>query len=203
MDDKLEAVEREKGKRGGGGKLSRSETVTVRLDPKLNYLCELAARAQRRTKSSFIEWAIENALSAVGIPGERKNGAGELWTIQERSVDLWDVDEPDRFVALVALAPSLLTHDEQMIWKVISTSPFLWRGSWIDDGDEEVWSWNSDKPFNVIFDRLRDNWDSIERVAEGQEPRSENFALKIKMVRGKPIGAAKPFDSDLDDDCPF
>lgn len=203
MEDGRETTEREKGKRGGGGKLSRSETVTVRLDPKLNYLCELAARAQRRTKSSFIEWAIENALSSVGIPGERKNAAGDLWTIQERNVDLWDVDEPDRFIALVALAPSLLTHDEQMIWKVISTSPFLWRGTWYDGGDEEVWMWNANKPFTIVFDRLRDNWESINRVAEGLEPRSENFALKTKMVRNKTAESSAVFDSDLDDDCPF
>src|SRR5579864_5078932 len=88
------ANERVKATRGGG-KLSRTETVTVRLDPQLNYLCELAARAQRRTKSSFIEWAIETALNSVGIPGERKN-ATDLWTIADRNADLWDVDEPDR-----------------------------------------------------------------------------------------------------------
>ncbi len=45
-----------------GGKLSRTETVTVRLDPRLNYLCELAGRAQRRTKSGFIEWAVQRAI---------------------------------------------------------------------------------------------------------------------------------------------
>jgi predicted transcriptional regulator len=203
MEAGRDTSERGKAKRGGGGKLSRSETVTVRLDPRLNYLCELAARAQRRTKSSFIEWAIENALAAVGIPGERKSAAGELWTIQERNADLWDVDEPDRFIALVALAPSLLTHDEQMVWKVISTSPFLWRGSWEEDGNEEVWSWNPNKPFNIAVDRLRDNWESIKRVAEGLEPRTENFALKTKLVRGKSAGAGGPFDSEFDDDCPF
>ena len=36
-------------RKSGGGKLSRSETVTVRLDPKLRYLAELAARIHRRT----------------------------------------------------------------------------------------------------------------------------------------------------------
>ena len=41
----------------GGSKLNRTETVTIRLDPKLRYLTELAARKQRRTVSSFIEWA--------------------------------------------------------------------------------------------------------------------------------------------------
>ena len=40
-------------RKGGGGKLARSETVTVRLDPKLRYLAELAARIQRRSVSSF------------------------------------------------------------------------------------------------------------------------------------------------------
>ena len=45
-------------RKGGGGKLSRSETVTVRLDPKLRYLAELAARLHRRTLSSYVEWAI-------------------------------------------------------------------------------------------------------------------------------------------------
>ena len=39
-------------RKAGGGKLSRSETVTVRLDPKLRYLAELAARIHRRTLSS-------------------------------------------------------------------------------------------------------------------------------------------------------
>lgn len=48
-------------------KLNRSETVTVRLDPRMNYLTELAGRAQRRTKSSFIEWAVQKALRDLGV----------------------------------------------------------------------------------------------------------------------------------------
>lgn len=36
----------DKKRRGGGSKLIRSETVTVRLDPKLRYLASLAARKQ-------------------------------------------------------------------------------------------------------------------------------------------------------------
>ena len=48
-------------RKGGGGKLSRSETVTVRLDPRLRYLAELAARLHRRTLSSYVEWEIGRA----------------------------------------------------------------------------------------------------------------------------------------------
>jgi predicted HicB family RNase H-like nuclease len=41
----------------------RSEVVTVRLEPKLKYLAELAARKQRRSLSSYVEWAIKQSLS--------------------------------------------------------------------------------------------------------------------------------------------
>lgn len=48
-------------------KVRRSETVTVRLDPRMNYLAELAARSQRRTKSSFIEWAVQEAIKGMDL----------------------------------------------------------------------------------------------------------------------------------------
>src|SRR4029079_1516887 len=110
MEHGQEANPSEKGKRGGGGKLSRSETVTVRLDPKLNYLCELAARAQRRTKSSFIEWAIDYALGFVEVPNPTPTGK----TIALAANELWDVDESDRLAQLAFYAPVLMTHDEQL-----------------------------------------------------------------------------------------
>ena len=49
----------------GAGK--KSEVVTVRLDPKLKYLAELAARKHRRPLSSYIEWAVEQSLSRVWL----------------------------------------------------------------------------------------------------------------------------------------
>jgi len=211
MEDVRDVAERDRGKRGGGGKLSRSETVTVRLDPKLNYLCELAARAQRRTKSSFIEWAIENALGTVGIPGEKKNATGDLWTIADRNTELWDVDDPERLVMLSYYAPSLLLHEEQVLWKLVATSPFLWKGHWEDDVDEEIWVWNAEHPANLIMDRLHSNWDLLKRVAGGEESREGHLPLKPRLVRGAVVdrkilsGKTPPhvFEADLDDDRPF
>ena len=89
-------------KRGGGGKLSRSETVTVRLDPKLRYPAELAARKQRRTLSSFIEWAIEENLKQIYLE-ERLDAL----SIASESADLWD--EADRFAKLAFRYPQMLT----------------------------------------------------------------------------------------------
>ena len=46
----------------GGSKLNRSVTATIRLTPQMRYMAELAARKQRRTFSSFVEWAVVEAL---------------------------------------------------------------------------------------------------------------------------------------------
>jgi predicted transcriptional regulator len=94
-----------------GGRLCRSEVVTIRLDPKLRYLAELAARKQRRTLSSFIEWAIEQSLSEVEFT--------ENSTLADNAAALWDVDECDRFVKLALRDENLLNYQEQVVWKML------------------------------------------------------------------------------------
>lgn len=101
--------------KGNGGTLTRSETVTVRFDPKLRYLAELAARSHRRTLSSWIEWAVKNAideelLSASEVDSERH-------TLGSAAKFLWDVDESVRLAQLAQHYPSLLTFEEQVILK--------------------------------------------------------------------------------------
>jgi hypothetical protein len=151
----------------GGGKLARSETVTVRLDPKLRYLAELSALKQRRTVSSFIEWAIEDCLSRINLK-EAMGGAKDQ-SVADVAAQLWDVDEADRFVKLAVRFPDLLTHDEQKLWKLIRESPALWHikvnlfsGQELVEFDEE----------SFRFERLRENWAIFCKVANGTEPRS-------------------------------
>ena len=61
------ATEKPESKGKGGGKLTRSEVVTVRMDSQLHYLAELAARKHRRTLSSFIEWAVQQSFKTVEL----------------------------------------------------------------------------------------------------------------------------------------
>ena len=111
-------------KTGGGGKLSRSETVTVRLEPKINSLAEVAARKQRRTISSFIEWAVEQALTQVELE-DTSSGKVKESTVAEQSSRLWDVDESERFLRMGISFPQLLTQKEQVVWKMIQESGLL------------------------------------------------------------------------------
>jgi hypothetical protein len=178
-------------RRGGGGKLSRSETVTVRLDPKLRYLAELAARKQRRTLSSYIEWAIEDSLQRTTLH-EDSNGQT---TLADEASNLWDVDDADRFAKLALNYPHLLTHEEQVRWKLIRENGYLWRGHYGAPQGKGTWTWEVQES-SLCFDRLRDKWDVFSRVATGEAPASE------LPTWSKHDPKHMSFE-DMDDDIPF
>ncbi len=155
-----------KAKEQGGGRLTRSETVTIRLDPRLNYLCEIAARVQRRTKSSFIEAVIDEAIhNILLLPRDDPEGL----TIGDQADDLWKIREHERLVGLVEIAPHLMTMREQEIWAVICEHGFFWRGKYMQDPDtlDEAWTWQC-SPDKLISKNVADSWDKIVEIAEGK-----------------------------------
>ena len=142
-------------KKGAGGKLSRSEVVTVRFDPKLRFAAELAARKQRRTLSSFIEWAAEEAVSKVAVSGDTNvNGVVN---------DVWDVDEADRFINLANKYPELLSFDEERLLKLIQEYEERWRRENQDNSANR----------NFIMDALRRNWETLNEIITGKAKRSD------------------------------
>ena len=161
--------------RKAGRSLTRSEVITVRLDSKLRYVAELAARKQRRTLSSFIEWAVEHGLLDVQLSSNEN--AKSAWNDAD---SLWDVDEADRFVKLALKYPDLLTHDEQILWKLIRDSGMFWRGH--HDVSTGEWTWRPTENF-VLFDRIRQNWAALQAVARGEEKADANtFQIPSKEV---------------------
>ena len=109
-----------KKRKGGGSKLARTEIVQVRLDPKLKYAAELAAKKHRRTLSSFIEWAVEESISKVTV------GLNDNETAKFVMNDVWDAHEAGRFIRLAYKYPFLLTHDEEILFKGLKTFDFIW-----------------------------------------------------------------------------
>ena len=61
-------------------------------------------------------------------------------TLGSRSDYLWHVRESERLSSLGFAAPHLMTFEEQQIWAVISEHGYFWRGRFVSDGDEEIWS---------------------------------------------------------------
>jgi hypothetical protein len=172
----------------------KSDVVTVRLDPKIKYIAELAARRQRRTLSSFIEWAIEDSLSRVHPDYHANDDPSFAATFADKASSLWDVDEPDRFAKLALAYPELLDHEEQRIWKLIRECGLLWRGQY--DGVENEWRWSVSE--NALdWKKLREHWETFRKVAQGDLPRS---SLPTWLKR-KAAAGTKP--NILDDDIPF
>jgi len=159
-------------RKGGGAKTTRSETVTVRLDPRVRYLAELAARLRRMTLSSYVESAVEESFNLVPVyvAGKDKPSLAHV----DRATPLWDEHEPDRFAILAtyfADSPYLLTHDEQKLWKLI----------------REVWELNQPaKDFAPAMaahrldlnDRLflRQHWEALKDAASADMPPSTFLA---------------------------
>ncbi len=172
----------------GGGKLGRTETVTIRLDPKTNYLAELAARIQRRTKSSFIESAVAQAIDAQPLLPRDPETA----SLGEMSERLWHVRDHERLISLVEHAPHLMNYEEQQIWAVISEHCTFWTGRYRDrkDGTEEF-EWTI-QASSLRRDMVAEHWETLIKVANGSSPKSA-LPSSVK-IRNR---------SEMDDEIPF
>ncbi len=148
-------------KKKGGSKLPRSVVMTIRLDPKLRFAAELAARKQRRTLSSFVEWAIEKAVSSEVINPDH-NGD----TAFEAMTHIWDVDEADRFIKFAERYSELLTFDEEHLWKIIRETPYFFKTVNRKPNQPHLeWSERSD---NIFFKRVRNNWELLNKIVAGK-----------------------------------
>jgi hypothetical protein len=176
----------------------RSEVVTVRLDPRLKYLAEIAARKQRRTLSGYIEWAVEQSLQSV-VLRERNDFTKDLSVADaQQKIGLWEVDEAERVARLAQHFPELLSYEEQLIWRLIRDCGLLWKGKFSPrDGQ---WEWSvSDS--DLILERLREHWEIFKKVALGGAPKSELPKWqKYDMSKVKPDASKGEM---IDDDIPF
>lgn len=111
----------------------RSETVTFRLDARLKFLADLAARSQGRKLGNFVEMAVEEALKTVVIIDEREPNAGidEAYqpmhgkTLAEVADSLWSPNEAIRFLNVVHTAPWLLTNGESKLLRILQHSDYF------------------------------------------------------------------------------
>jgi hypothetical protein len=177
----------------GGGRLNRTETVTIRLDPKLNYLCELASRVQRRTKSSFVESAIAERIDSQPLFPRNNDGR----TLGDMAEQLWHVREHERLISLVEHAPHLMSYEEQQIWALIAEHSVFWLGRWHDrkDGTEEF-QWTVG-PSSLRRDQVAAHWNTLVKVADGSLPLSALPAV----IRSRPKAEIKA--EIIEDDIPF
>lgn len=103
----------------------KTETLTLRLDPKIKYTIELMARIKRQSITSVIEAAIEATAFDLDTPVV-VNGKREIWSLSMAVSEYWSTDVVARFINLCAFMPELLTYEEQRIWETIKITPKFW-----------------------------------------------------------------------------
>jgi hypothetical protein len=164
--------------------------LSVRLPPKLRYLAELAARKERRTLLSFVEWAVEDSLNRVRVreAGGRGDELGGCFA--EEAERLWDVEPAERFARLAVFYPELLSHEEQILWKTIKDTGLMWQGGYRFGGR---WTWDPEELERIVFPQIRAHWDTFRRVAAGT-------LAHDALPRWE--APAREVDEALDDDAP-
>ena len=99
----------------------KTETLTLRLDPKVKMMIELISRVRRQSITGVIESAIEEIAFNTETPFSVN---GETWGSDVSSImtDVWSTDESERFINLCYHCPALMTFEEQRIWETIKAS---------------------------------------------------------------------------------
>jgi hypothetical protein len=116
--------------------------------------------------------------------------------IKEVASTLWDVDEADRFVKLAFRYPELLTHDEQILWKLIRENGYVWRGRF---NPERQWTWTVAEG-SLVHENLRKHWDDFNLAAS----REDGAAYLPTWQREADNGQVSKAGQEItEDDVPF
>ena len=154
------------------GQPVKSEVVSIRLSPRLKYLADLAARADERTVSNYVEWAVKESLKTRAIVIQ-----GHPVQIEEadRQFRLWDVDPAERLAKLALLSPEILSPDEQIVWRLIRDTRWLWSEQ---RDPEQPWNWlDGAGALNIRAASM--NWSRLRAVAvNATEPDMRSHGLQ-------------------------
>src|SRR3990167_395646 len=196
-------------KKGGGGKLNRSEIIQARLDPKLHMAAEIMARAERRTLSSFIERSIEQMAKTLKV----KRNLFNTWmspdyeiftqdklyshfdrvTVEEAVKDIHGNHEAISFFKFASYFPELLTRDEEELFRTIISIPYFWMYYPINTEDQKGriihTSWAQVNAVEgLVYDHLIEYWDSL-----------KSKEIEIEYLENLPVGKeiSAPLKQDL------
>lgn len=170
-------------KKGGGGKMNRSEIIQARLDPKLHMAAELLARTKHRTLSNLVETLIDAEvekckISVVSHNMEHKdfNGYAQKKThtlsIKEAINQIWTTENADLFALFAFNLPDSLNSEELCIWEHIMETSYLWE----DISTITNQKMHNKKYWPVINQRylskehLREHWKLLAPILDGKEP---------------------------------
>lgn len=100
----------------------KTESLTLRMDPKIKFLIEVISRVRRQSITGVVEAAMEETAFDLEVPyfDEGKVEAHALGAIFS---EIWSTDESELFINMCFHLPTLMTYEEQRLWETIKISP--------------------------------------------------------------------------------
>lgn len=182
----------------------KTETLSLRLNPKTKFMLEFIARVERRSVTSAVELAIEKSAESTFLGDNRNYGDGITWK------DFWDPDDAIRNFNLI-LNSTWANYEEELLSSFISDHwPFFYTHS------NKV-SINR-KNIQVLWPRI------YEYLDEFTQNRSTSYLSAGKLMQkhledanitppawpqpssgnsSAPSATKRSFAADLEDDIPF
>jgi hypothetical protein len=162
---------------------------SMKISPRLKYLAGIAARAEGKTLSNYVEAALERSFQSVRITDDQEGTnsnkvAGK--TLADLADALYTGSEADRFLTLLRTAPWLFSDGESRLMLILQHSdyyyPQLNRGHrvWHSEHIREHW---------LMLAAIRDGEADIDLLPVEAQPNPElGFGLmndKERIARYK------------------
>lgn len=106
--------------------VKKTETLTLRLEPKLKFLIELISRMKRQSITGVVESAVEDLAFGLDV-SFHDNGTTEPLAMVNALANIWSTDESERFLNFCYHLPHLMTYEDQRVWETIKVSPVFFE----------------------------------------------------------------------------
>ncbi|MHB1948570.1 MAG: hypothetical protein ACYCQI_10720 [Gammaproteobacteria bacterium] len=189
-------------KKGGGGKLNRSQIIQARLDTKLHMAAEIMARSERRTLSSFIERTIEQEAKIYKVKrnlffpwwssdpslacADKIYSRYDLVTVEKSLQDIGTDHESIRFFKFASYFPELLNKEEEQMFSKIIFTRYFWMHYPVNTEDQngnilhKGWV-QVDAIAGLVRENLFEYWEQI-----------KTNKISVELLEELPIGKKIP-----------
>lgn len=175
-------------------KRAKTETLSLRLDPKTKFMLDFMSRVQGQSITTVVERAVQKVASGVSVAGS--NADDRTWAT------FWDASEGVRTLKLIADADFPTNFEEDELLAFTQTHwPFFY-------GSERAVS--PRRAFvDVLWpkiDHYLDLWRDQRQInywAAGEAMRSDLEAARISAPEWPAKAKAESPSYDLNDDIPF
>lgn len=146
----------------------KTETLTLRMDPKVKFLIEIISRVRRQSITGVVEAAMEETAFDLDVPYV-EDGKSETRALGAVFSDIWSTDESELFINFCAHMPTLLTYEEQRIWETIKISPVFHESK----NSKVLTDWSIEGVGRIDRGMIRNFWeDLVEHSIQNRESRT-------------------------------